>query len=634
MKSPRVRYAILVVFLFIFGLHCIRVFLPSVIWYLSGSLPTEMLALYALGTFALVWFVPLIRRGLGDAGSLALAGGGLILARLALQFSSQAIFDLVFSTLGIVLFLWLLPLIHQSSSNREKPGTIAITTIAIPLALVIDVASRTLLWSYDLTWRRTPWAILLAVAILLFAAVLLALEVRRPQEKRSSEEPGMPRSLGFAVIGPWLYLMGNILFNPQAVSAASSWPDSPGYLLVNLLAFLGSMVALCTASRQVKRETLWVVLSAIALTAGLVLVYLQIAPAFVWIALAAISGSACLGWTLEVSARDGATRPGLWRTTLATFIGFIIFLVAVLMNEYNMRWITPAVGGIIGILAVVAVVSRRADPMPARDNRPAFVVAVSVGLVALLVVDMWTTRNDKPEAIAATPGQPLKVMTYNIHQGLDAGIHMDLEEIIQVIVEQNPDVIGLNEVNRGRANNGYVDTLGLLSHRLNMPYVYGGNFADGQYGNAILSRYPILEWENTHYQVNTTEVRGIVHAIIDTKPAALQVFSTHLDHIGSKNNARAAQIDEALRLWDNAPHTLLMGDLNATPDAVELAALYDTSLVDVLEASGHGEDYTFWNPPDDRIDYIFATPDLPFDTVNILPVKASDHLPVIVVFKP
>jgi hypothetical protein len=122
-------------------------------------------------------------------------------------------------------------------------------------------------------------------------------------------------------------------------------------------------------ARQVKRETLWVVLSAIALTAGLVLVYLQIAPAFVWIALAAISGSACLGWTLEVSARDGATRPGLWRTTLATFIGFIIFLVAVLMNEYNMRWITPAVGGIIGILAVVAVVSRRADPMPGSASR-------------------------------------------------------------------------------------------------------------------------------------------------------------------------------------------------------------------------------------------------------------------------
>jgi endonuclease/exonuclease/phosphatase family metal-dependent hydrolase len=223
-------------------------------------------------------------------------------------------------------------------------------------------------------------------------------------------------------------------------------------------------------------------------------------------------------------------------------------------------------------------------------------------------------------------------MTYNIHQGIDADLGMNLEAIADAIAAENPDVVALNEVNRARATNGFVDVLPLISRRAGLPYVFGPNYADGQYGNAVLSRYPILEWDNTHYIHNTTEVRGLLRVAVAAPGGPVTFYATHLDHIGSPNNARAAQVAEALAVWNGAPRSVLLGDLNAEPDKPELQAIYRAGFVDVLAATGHGDVFTFWDPlptPGRRIDFIFVTPDLALGRVWVVQTRASDHLPVL-----
>ncbi|MBU0490553.1 MAG: endonuclease/exonuclease/phosphatase family protein [Chloroflexi bacterium] len=198
--------------------------------------------------------------------------------------------------------------------------------------------------------------------------------------------------------------------------------------------------------------------------------------------------------------------------------------------------------------------------------------------------------------------------------------------------------MALNEVSRARAFNGFVDTLPLLSRRTGLPYVFGANYADGQYGNAVLSRYPILAWDNTPYQYNTTEVRGLLRVVVAAPGGPITFYATHLDHTGGPHRARAAQVAEILAQWNHTPCAVLLGDLNARPDQPELRPIHDAGFVDVLAATGLGQACTIWGPsltPGRRIDYIFLTPDLALHRtlcvgqVWVVETHASDHLPVL-----
>lgn len=99
----------------------------------------------------------------------------------------------------------------------------------------------------------------------------------------------------------------------------------------------------------------------------------------------------------------------------------------------------------------------------------------------------------------------IKMLTLNIHHGKGMDGKLNLNRIAEVIKETDADLIGLNEVDRCFSRrSGYVDQLSWLSERLNMNPAFGtavtlrskkSDFL-GQYGNALLSRYPLV------YQTN------------------------------------------------------------------------------------------------------------------------------------
>ncbi len=92
------------------------------------------------------------------------------------------------------------------------------------------------------------------------------------------------------------------------------------------------------------------------------------------------------------------------------------------------------------------------------------------------------------------------------------------------------------------------------------------------------------------------------------------------------------EVAQWLGLWNGAPRSILLGDLNAEPNKPELQAIYQAGWVDALRAGGKDDAFTFWDPtptPGRRIDYIFVTPDLQVVSTNVLSTRASDHLPVI-----
>ena len=103
------------------------------------------------------------------------------------------------------------------------------------------------------------------------------------------------------------------------------------------------------------------------------------------------------------------------------------------------------------------------------------------------------------------------------------------------------------------------------------------------------------------------------------------MLHTHLDHEDDGDTVRAAQVVRILEDWGTTPRTILLGDLNAEPDSVAIRTLANAGFVD---ASPGGPLTYPADEPEDRIDYIFVTPDLTVSEAETRESLASDHLPV------
>jgi endonuclease/exonuclease/phosphatase family metal-dependent hydrolase len=97
-----------------------------------------------------------------------------------------------------------------------------------------------------------------------------------------------------------------------------------------------------------------------------------------------------------------------------------------------------------------------------------------------------------------------------------------------------------------------------------------------RYGTAILSRHPILSWENTPLPRNDGhERRGPLLALVQVRGVCVQVCNTHLQH-----NDAGERLDQVRaiqpRIAAHSEPVVLTGDLNAGPDAPEIRALSET----------------------------------------------------------
>jgi endonuclease/exonuclease/phosphatase family metal-dependent hydrolase len=211
-----------------------------------------------------------------------------------------------------------------------------------------------------------------------------------------------------------------------------------------------------------------------------------------------------------------------------------------------------------------------------------------------------------------------------------------MEEIALVIEGNNPDIVALQEVSRGWVVSGRVDMLAWLSWRLNMPYVFGPT-ADQFWGNAILSRYPILAYSRHDLPPRDLFIlRGFITALIDLgNGQQIKVINTHFHHLEGQSDIRQLQSQTILDFLTGLSSTILLGDLNAEPTDREITMFFRTNLRDTAAYMKPELAYTFTSDnPHQRIDYIWVSYDLRAVDVQVPLSTASDHLPVVaVIFK-
>ena len=247
-------------------------------------------------------------------------------------------------------------------------------------------------------------------------------------------------------------------------------------------------------------------------------------------------------------------------------------------------------------------------------------------------------------AVIPPKGQSLRVMTYNIYgaRATSPANAADLDAIAEVIRRQNPDFVTLNEVDVFTNRTGKdVHQACDLAEKLGMEWHFSKAIDrdGGEYGDAVLSKYPILE-KRSYRLPCAAEQPGedrslcVIRVQIDGKD--LYVASTHLDHL-SGDASRLVQATEIRRIRDTELEgdLILCGDLNAIPSSNVIA-----TMTSFLTNTGPIDQYTF--PSDDpsrKIDYIMYAPIEHFGVQNcqvvsrgdqqVGGVDASDHRPVI-----
>jgi len=236
----------------------------------------------------------------------------------------------------------------------------------------------------------------------------------------------------------------------------------------------------------------------------------------------------------------------------------------------------------------------------------------------------------------------IRVMTYNIHSGVNRDGKVRLQPAVRVIRSLNPDIVALQEVDMGVTRGRYRHQAKVLSDRLEMEFFFYPlvQFETRHYGLAFLSRHPftIVKCDRlpTVLPRFKLQKRGAIWIRINHLPWPIHIINTHL---GLFHRERRRQIEALLgRSWLEAvprdEAVVLCGDLNAGPLSWTYRNL-SASLSDVQKKRGGGQrpQPTFSSRrPILRIDHIFVSNHLVPSSVKVptslITQMASDHLPL------
>jgi len=234
-----------------------------------------------------------------------------------------------------------------------------------------------------------------------------------------------------------------------------------------------------------------------------------------------------------------------------------------------------------------------------------------------------------PSLPGCLPPVALTVMTFNIHGGVSvhAPRRFELDRIAAEIRAARPDVVLLQEIDRHRRRSHFLDVPAELGKRLGMTSVFGDNVrhgAVGQYGTAILSRYPIISTQNTPLpRPPGTQQRGLLLARISVSGLQVNVYDAHLENTSPA--ARRLQISRIRDLVAGVQHPVILGgDFNATP-GTDVLGIARSFLRDSWTEVGAGAGATHGGRHHLRIDYLLHNSWLRPLTAQVRPSAVSDH---------
>lgn len=202
--------------------------------------------------------------------------------------------------------------------------------------------------------------------------------------------------------------------------------------------------------------------------------------------------------------------------------------------------------------------------------------------------------------VPATSSLSLRVLTVNTHKGFAfMNRRFVLRELREAVRAVGADLVFLQEVQGTHSGHaGRVDGwpeaphYEYLADELWPAFAYGRNavYPDGDHGNAVLSRFPIVAYENRDVSVDGHETRGLLHCALQVPGLDTEVHAICV-HLGLKETHRSHQLDLlAAIVAEHVPPSaplLVAGDFNDWGQRAHRRLERDTQLREVfVEANG------------------------------------------------
>ena len=596
-----------------FGVQLLRTLFVGMAVYLTQvqEISPILVGVLGLAVFLCGFLAPVVQRAIGPRSVLPVVVGLLSLAWLAEKFVSSLPADLGLSIAGTVLFLWCLPLLFRSIPTTGNNGTAAHAVIALLVGLSADTAVKGVFGTVDLSWAQGV-AGYIAAAGLAGVQVFLLWRLASVSSRELEQEPSAS-AWPYIALGPALALQFLLFQNVAHQTVMIGWPQPAVYAWILAANLAG--VAVAIELTRWDRNPPWPILGLLGgILVAIVTVDLSGFPAALIVLVGQVLMAVLLVSIVRASRESAVERSG---RSISTWIGVGMIILLALLFIYYANYDTdvlvpkeavrPLAAVVIGFAALWVGLAGHTVKAPV--TRFASIPALFLLILPLVYLSTWKTVEPIQGA-----GYPVRVMTYNLHQGFDVHGSHGLENIAKVIEAEDPDIIALQEVSRGWVVNGSVDMLVWLSQRLEMDYVWGPA-ADPVWGNAVLSRLPIISSQNHEMPNNDTVRLDRAYLTVEVDVGGgetIYVVATHF-HSGEGDSAiRIPQAKAVLGAVDNNRTTVLLGDFNAHPDHPEMLLFADAGFNDTFVASGAtGDGFTYpADNPWERIDYVWASPDL------------------------
>ncbi|MDB5153082.1 MAG: endonuclease/exonuclease/phosphatase family protein [Mucilaginibacter sp.] len=268
-----------------------------------------------------------------------------------------------------------------------------------------------------------------------------------------------------------------------------------------------------------------------------------------------------------------------------------------------------------------------------------------------------------PSSFGMKKSEAVRIMTYNVHNFKRYGAKNDIStkhEILQIIAEGQPDIIGLQEFyTRKRGQYDMLDSIQKILKCNSYYFEAVRANKDEAIGIALFSKFPIVDHGFIQLADRSSENQCLY---IDVKKGekTIRVYNVHLQsirfdpddyrYLNSVSRQGKTEVSSAKRLGSKlktafikrsqqifkvknhagvCPYPyIISGDFNDTPTSFAVNQMCK-GLKNAFREKGSGLGRTYnGNFPNYQIDYIMASPKFDVTDYNITERKLSDHYPV------
>ena len=223
----------------------------------------------------------------------------------------------------------------------------------------------------------------------------------------------------------------------------------------------------------------------------------------------------------------------------------------------------------------------------------------------------------------------MKLMTFNIQHCFNyLNKKIDYEILALEIKKEDPDIVGLNEIYGEDDSCYYGNQVKKIAELTGYKYYYFAkafNHINGPYGNAILSKIPIIDSKTI--VIREPKIKKNINGYYETRSLLVAKLENGIKVLVTHFGLNEDEIIKEINVLNNYiidARCILMGDFNISYESQILAPLKE-KLYDASKGFCQF-DATFpsYNPKI-KIDYIFVSKDITVNNSYILKKIISDH---------